>query len=225
MSEIAVLKQINDVAFKQKVLIKFLNSEAIILLKDKFDRHLPLKAIRLEQHTLYCKGAVKLNLDFSYSETYTAHFKVDNEKYLIETTPKVENGQVVLDIKRVYHLQLRKTVRYKVPHNTEIKLLIGSHNEQSCLVHSAVTDLNSLGCSVVLNSTTTTFQAGDLIDAVLINGTESSVQLQGIIRNVRQHGPEQSAVGVEFHHMLYCAEDKLISMISELHSKTHLKSS
>lgn len=225
MSEITVLKQINDVAFKQKVLMKLINSEAIVLLKDKFDRHLPLKVTRLEQDKLHCKGAVKLDLDFSYSETYTAHFSVENEKYLIEANPKMEDGQVVLNLKRVFHLQQRKTVRYKVPHASDIKLLISSHNEQGCLVNCGVTDLNSLGCSVVLNSPKSAFQSGDLIDATLINGDEGSLQLQGVVRNVRQHGPEQFAIGVEFHHMLYCGEDKLTSMISELHSKTHLKSS
>lgn len=225
MSEITVLKQITDVAFKQKVLMKLLNSEAVVLLKDKFDRHLPLKVTRAEQNKFYCKGAVKLDLDFSHSETYTAHFKVDNEKYLIEAIPKMEAGQVVLNLKRVFHLQQRQTVRYKVPPSTEIKLLIGSHNEQGCLINCAVTDLNSLGCSLIVNSAKTAFQAGDLIDATLINGDEGSLQLQGIVRNVRQHGPEQFAVGVEFHHMLYSSEDKLTSMISELHSKTHLKSS
>lgn len=225
MSDITVLKQINDVAFKQKVFMKLLNSEALILLKDKFDRHLPLKVTHAEQEKFYCKGAVKLDLDFSYSETYTAQFTVDNEKYLMEAIPKMEDGQVVLTLKRVFHLQLRKTVRYKVPHNSQIKLLIGSHNEQSCLVNCDVTDLNSLGCSLVLNSAQTTFKAGDLIDATLINGNEGSLQLQAVIRNVRKHGPEQFAVGVEFHHMLYCGEDKLTSMISELHQKIHLKSS
>lgn len=225
MSEITVLKQITDVAFKQKVLMKLLNSEALVLLKDKFDRHLPLKVTRHEQDKFFCKGAVKLDLDFSYSETYTAHFTVENEKYLIEAFPKMEDGQVVLNLKRVYHLQLRKTVRYKVPQDSEIKLLISAHNELGCLVNCAVTDLNSMGCSVVQNAAHTVFKAGDLIDATLINGGEGSLQLQGVIRNVRQHGPEQFAVGIEFHHMLYSGEDKLTSMISELHQKSHLKSS
>lgn len=225
MSEITVLKQVTDAAFKKKVLMKLLNTEAIVLLKDKFDRHLPLKVTRFEQEKLFCTGAVKLDLDFSYSETYTAHFNLDGEKYLMEALPKMEDGQVVLNLKRVFHLQLRKTVRYKVPHDTQIKLLVGAHNEHSCLVDCAVTDLNSLGCSVIVNSAQTAFKAGDLIDATLINGGEGSVQLQGIVRNVRPNGPEQFAVGVEFHHMLYCGEDKLTSMIAELHQKTHLKSS
>lgn len=225
MSEITVLKQITDVAFKQKVLMKLLNSEAIVLLKDKFDRHLPLKVTRAEQEKFYCKGAVKLDIDFSYSETYTAHFTVDNEKYLIEAHPKMEDGQVVLNLKRVFHLQQRKTVRYKVPPHADIKLLVSSRNEQGCLVNCAITDLNSLGCSMVLNSPNSAFQPGDLIDATLINGNEGSLQLQAVVRNVRQHGPEQFALGVEFHHMLYSGEDKLTSMITELHQKTHLKSS
>lgn len=225
MSEITVLKQITDVAFKQKVLMKLLNSEAIVLLKDKFDRHLPLKVTRAEQEKFYCKGAVKLDIDFSYSETYTAHFTVDNEKYLIEAHPKMEDGQVVLNLKRVFHLQQRKTVRYKVPPHADIKLLVSSRNEQGCLVNCAITDLNSLGCSMVLNSPNSAFQSGDLIDATLINGNEGSLQLQAVVRNVRQHGPEQFALGVEFHHMLYSGEDKLTSMITELHQKTHLKSS
>lgn len=225
MSEITVLKQISDVSFKQKVLMKLLNSEAIVLLKDKFDRHLPLKVVRQEQDKFFCKGAVKMDLDFSYSETYTAHFSVENEKYLIEAFPKMEDGQIVLNLKRIFHLQQRKTVRYKVPSHSDIKLLISSQNEQGCLVTCAVTDLNSLGCSVILNSPQSTFQSGDLVDATLINGDEGSLQLQGIIRNVREHGPEQLAVGVEFHHLLYSSEDKLSSLISELHQKTHLKSS
>lgn len=225
MSEITVLKQVTDSSFKQKVLMKLLNSEAIVLLKDKFDRHLPLKVTRHEQDKFYCMGAVKVDLDFSYSETYTAHFSVENEKYLIEAFPKMEDGLIVLTLKRIFHLQQRKTVRYKVPPHSDIKLLISARNEEGCLVTCAITDLNSLGCSVILNTPQSVFKSGDLIDATLINGGEGSLQLQGIIRNVRQHGPEQFAVGVEFHHMLYCGEDKLTSMITELHQKSHLKSS
>lgn len=226
MAEITVLKQINDAAFKQKVLLKLINTNAIVMLKDKYDRTLPLKIESLKEQTkFYCKGAVKLDFDFSYSETYTAHFMVDTEKYMFETTPQIENGHVVLYLKRIFHLQNRQTVRYKVPPQAQIKLLINALNENSCLLDCQVADLNSHGCSVILNSPQTVLQAKDLIDATLINGDEGSLQLQGIIRNVRPHGPEQFAVGVEFHHMLYASEDKLTSMISDLHQKTHLKSS
>ncbi|AZZ37918.1 hypothetical protein CIK05_14280 [Bdellovibrio sp. qaytius] len=223
MSEITVLKPVTDAAFKQKVLMKLLNTDAIVLLKDKFDRHLPLKVVRAEQDKFYCKGAVKMDLDFSPSGHYTAHFKVDNEKFLIEANPSMENGQVVLSLKRIFHLQQRKTVRYKVPPRTDIKLIINSHNEESCVIKTSVTDLNSLGCSVIVNKTS--LRAGDLIDATLINDGNEPLQLQGIIRNIRPHGPEQFAMGVEFHHLLYCGEDKLTSMIAELHSTAHLKSS
>lgn len=223
MSEITVLKQITDAAFKQKVLMKLLNSDSIVLLKDKFDRHLPLKVVRAEQDKFYCKGAVKMDMDFSHSGHYTVHFKVENEKFLIEATPSLEAGQVVLNLKRIFHLQQRKTVRYKVPATSHISLTIGSYNEEACLITCAVTDLNTLGCSVITPKTL--LQAGDLIDATLVNNAEGAIQLQGIVRNVRPQGPEQYAVGIEFHHMLYHGEDKLTSMISELHSAAHLKSS
>lgn len=226
MAEITVLKQITDFAFKQKVLMKLMNSDAVLLLKDKYDRTLPLKVLRLEeQNKFYCKGAVKLNLDFSYSENYTAHFMVDTEKYMFETTPQLEDGHVVLNLRRVFHLQNRQTVRYKVPADTYLKLVIGSLNEEVCLLDCSVSDLNSHGCSVIVNAPKTALQPKDLIDATLINGAEGSLQLQGVIRNVRPHGPEQFAVGIEFHHMLYSSEDKLVSMINELHQRTHLKSS
>lgn len=226
MAEITVLKQINDFAFKQKVLMRLMNANAILLLKDKYGRTLPLKVDRLEEQTkFYCTGAVKLDLDFSYSENYTAHFMIDTEKYMFETTPHIENGHVVLSIVRIFHLQNRQTVRYKVPHDAQLKLVIGALNEVSCLLDCSVADLNSHGCSVIVNAPKTQLQAQDLIDATLINGSEGSIHLQGIIRNVRPHGPEQFAVGIEFHHMLYCGEDKLTSMISELHQRTHLKSS
>ena len=223
MSEITVLKQINDVAFKQKVLMKLLNSDAIVLLKDKFDRHLPLKVVRFEQDKFFCKGAVKINLDFSHSGHYTVHFKVDNEKFLVEAAPQLEDNQVVLYLKRIFHLQQRKTVRYKVPPTNDISLTIGSYNEEACLISCAVTDLNTLGCSVI--ATKTPLQTGDLIDATLVNDNDGSFQLQGIVRNVRPHGPEQFAIGIEFHHMLYQSEDKLSSLIAELHKTAHLKSS
>lgn len=226
MSEITVLKQINDATYKQKVLNQFLNSDAIVLLKDQFDRNLPLKVTRFESakdgDKFYCKGAVKMEFDFSFSDHYTVHFKVDNEKYLIEAFPHMEDMQVVLHLKRVFHLQQRKTVRYKVPQNTEIKLLIGSANEESCLITCAVTDLNSLGCSVI--TAKSQLKVGDIIDATLVNDGNESFQVQGIIRNVRPHGPEKFAIGLEFHHMYYCGEDRLTSMISELHKKSHLKS-
>lgn len=226
MAEITVLKQITDFAFKQKVLMKLMNTDAVLLLKDKYGRTLPLRILRFEDQTkFYCKSAVKLDLDFSYSENYTAHFMLDNERYMFEAVPQIKNGQIVLEMKRVFHLQNRQTVRYKVPAHANIKLVIGSLNEESCLLDCEVADLNSHGCSVIVNSPKTVLKSKDLIDATIINGQDGSLQLQGVIRNVRHHGPEQFAVGIEFHHMLYAGEDKLTSMIAELHQKTHLKSS
>lgn len=226
MAEITVLKQITDFGFKQKVLMKLVNTDAVLLLKDKFGRTLPLRISRFEdQAKFYCKGAVKMDIDFTYSESYTAHFMVDNEKYMFETSPQTENGHIVLELKRIFHLQNRQTVRYKVPTDAQLKLVISSLNEESCLLDCAVADLNSHGCSVIVNAPQTALKAKDLLDATLINGQEGFVQLQGVIRNVRSHGPEQFAVGIEFHHMVHTAEDKLTSMISELHQRTHLKSS
>lgn len=226
MAEITVLKQITDVAFKQKVLMKLINTNTILVLKDKYARTLPLKIVGSEeQDKFYCKGAVKLDLDFSYSETYTVHFMLDNEKYMFETNPHLKDGQIVLDVKRIFYLQNRQTVRYKVPDDVQLKLIISSLNEKMCLLDCAVVDINSHGCSILMNSSKIIPQSKDLIDAALVNGLEGSLQLQGVIRNVRPQGAEKFIVGVEFHHMLYFGEDKLTSMISELHQKAHLKSS
>ena len=224
MSEITVLKQVEEGTFKQRVLTKLLNSESVLLLKDKFDRHLPLKVIRQDGDKFICKGAVKMQFDFSHSGHYTAHFKLESEKYLLEAIPHMEGSQVVLTLKRVFHLQARKTVRYKVPQDTHINLTINSYNEEACLITCGVTDLNSLGCSII-SETQPHLRVNDLIDCTLVNMGHEAFNLQGIVRNVRPHGPEQFAVGIEFHHMLYCAEDKLISMIAELHKTSHLKAS
>lgn len=226
MTEITVLKQITDASVKQKALMKLMNSDTILLLKDKYHRTLPLKIKSFEEPGLFfCRGAVKLNFDFSHSETFTAHFQLDTEKYMFETKPVVKDGQIVLDLKRLFHLQSRQMARYKVPDNVHLKFLISALNEESCLLDCAVSDLNSHGCSLVVSSPKIALRQKDLIDATLINGDEGSIQLQGIIRNVRPHGTDQFAVGIEFHHMLYSGEDKLTSMITELHQKAHLKSS
>lgn len=223
-SEITLLKQVTDPAFKQKIFLQLVNTHGIILLKDKFDRNLPLKVFSTEETTkLFCKGAVQMDLDFSYSETYTAHFMIDSEKYMFEAFPSFEDGHIAVSIKRIYHLQRRQTMRYKVPGDVSIKLTIGSRNEEPCLLDCTVSDLNTLGCSVFLSESA--LAVNDLIDATLIVNGETSLQLQGVIKNVRNHDNGQQIAGVEFHHLLYSGEEKLSSMISELHNKTHLKSS
>ena len=225
MAEITLLKQITDSSIKQKAIMKLMNSDTILILKDKYHRTLPLRIKRFESGMFYCKGAVKSVFDFSYSESFTAHFTLDTEKYMFETAPQLQDGHIVLDFRRLFQLQNRQMVRYKVPENSNIKLVISSLNEEPCLLDSWVSDLNSHGCSLVVNSPKIALRANDLVDATLINGQEGSIQLQGIIRNVRPYGTDQVAVGIEFHHMMYSGEEKLTSMISELHQKAHLKSS
>lgn len=225
MAQITVLKQIIDSPLKQKVIMKLMNSVPILTLKDKYHRSLPLRVEHFKDDLFYCKGAVKVAFDFSYSESFLAHFTIGTEQYMFETAPQLLDGYIVLNLSRIFHLQSRQTVRYKVPENSNIKLIISSVNEEPCLIDSWVSDLNSYGCSFIVNSPNVALLAKDLIDATLINGEEGLIQIQGVIRNVRPIGESQVAVGVEFHHMLYSGEEKLASMMSELHQKAHLKSS
>lgn len=226
MSEITVLKQITDSSTKHKTLMKLINADEVLLLKDKFHRTMPLRVKKFENsELLYCKGAIKSEFDFSHSETYTAHFQIESEKYMFEATPSMHEGYIVLNLKRLYYLQNRKMVRYKVPTDVTLKLVINSINEESCLLDCSVTDLNSMGCSLVVKSANVTLDPKDIVDATLIQSGEDSIQIQGVVRNVRPMQNEQIALGLEFHHMIYSAEDRLTSMISDLHHKSHLKSS
>lgn len=225
MAEITILKQVTDSVFKQKALMKLLNSDTVLLLKDKFQRTLPLRIKRFEEPHFFCKAAVPLNIDFSYSESFTAHFTLDTEKFMFETEPKIENGFVVLSLKRIFHLQSRQMARYKVPEDAGLKLVINSLNEEPCLLDCIMTDINSHGCSLIITSPKIALRAKDLVDATIINGNEGSMRVQGVIRNVRPHGADLFAAGVEFHHLMYSAENQLTTMIQELHQKSHLKSS
>jgi hypothetical protein len=226
-SEITLLKQITDPSFKQKVLLKLTNvSGCVISLRDKFGRSLPLKIMKMDpMGKFYCKAAVELDLDFSYSETYTGHFSIDNEKYMFEAFPTIENHHVVVVMKRMYHMQNRQTMRYKVPDHVDMKLIIGSRNQEACILDCTVNDLNSLGCSITLPKPEQLPERNDIIDATLIVNHSESLQLQAIIKNVREVNNGHISLGLEFHHLLYAGEERLNSIIAELHGKTHLKSS
>lgn len=223
MAEITILKQVTDTGFKQRILTKLLETHGIVILKDKFGRKLPLKAVSIHDTKITCAAAVKMDLDFSYSENYTAHIALDHEKFMFEVAPTTKNGLVVLTIYRIFHLQRRQTMRYRVPQDASMKLVINSINSTPCTLECPVTDINSLGCSINL-STTMQLNTNDLIDATISTYGEEPVQLQGVIRNVRPQG-NGNVAGIEFHHLMYAGEERLTAMVAALHSKVHLKAS
>ncbi|MFS4457991.1 PilZ domain-containing protein [Bdellovibrio sp. HCB2-146] len=215
--ELTLFKCINSVSERQRLFTTLLSSQGNLYLKDKFDRSLPLKAKSVDSRFyLTCISPAESEFTFGENETFTAVFWIDQEKYLFETRPHFVDGNLVLPVMTLFHLQKRRTFRYQVPHDFGSRFNISHLNKNTINVTCRMIDLSTQGCAVEVDQSAANLHLEDIMEAEICLGGRDPIIVQGVIKNIRAKDFQNLILGIEFHHMVHSSEEQIMLAISDL---------
>lgn len=224
MDALVIFKAISDSSEQQLLLQRFLSTEAVIHLKDKYDRVLNLKAISINSNLhLKCHLPTDLPMNFYEKSVFSATFYIGYEKYLFETQPATSDNAVILPVMGLFHLQRRRNYRYTMPQNYSAQLAIQSLNQQPCSYTARVLDISTEGCAVEISHEAANLHLNDQVHAEIKLGSHKPVVIHGEIKNIRPQGVSHLILGVEFNHALRPSEFQIIEAITSLQRDVHFK--
>ncbi len=213
---LVVFKAVAQDAEKQMLFQKLLAGDQPILLRDKFDRVIELKPLSINSnYQMKCR----LPEDGLYVEenvVYSASFVVGNEKYLFETSTRVNDSFISLSILNLFHLQKRRNFRYVLPEGYPAQLTVTFLNQEQCEVPCRMLDLSTEGCAVVIEHEVTSLQLNDLIHAEIKLGARHPILVQGFIKNLRPTYGTDLVLGIEFNHLASSSEGSIVHAITDL---------
>lgn len=215
---LTVFKTINNESDKQVILQKLLSSQESLILRDKQDHTMTLKALSLNSNMQLKCRVVDQSETFPIVEgvVLTATFIVSGEKYIFKTKPSEKDGYITLNILYLFHLQKRSNFRYSLPRDYPAKLIIKGLNHAPSSYSCRMLDLSTEGCAVEISLAETNLNLSDVVDGEIFLGDRAPISIQGFIKNIREKDELHLIVGISFNHTAHNTEDKILNTISEL---------
>lgn len=209
---------------KQNILQKLLATQEAVSLRNKSDQIFTLKPLSLNLDAgvkLKCHSQENANL--SPGAVFIASFILGNEKYMFETQPVGLDGQLILSIDMLFHLQKRRNYRYALPDKYTAKFVIGSRNRMTYLLPCKLLDVSPEGCAAEISLADANLKLEDVIEAKIYLGDNEPIPVQGVIKNIREKDHLYMVLGVQFNHIGNASEGRIITAITELQREVYFR--
>lgn len=225
---LVIFKVIHDETQKQMLLQKVLSANETLFLRDKLDNNFPLKPIGVNSNSqLKCQFMDEFitasNLKIQTGDTFTASFALNDEKYIFEARPVVQNNYITLTILNLFHLQRRRNFRYVLPTDYSAKFILNSLNEAACSLNGLLLDLSTEGCAVKIPQEETSLSLEDIVSAKIFLGDRNPISIQGTIKNIRVKDETSFVLGIEFNHVASTSEEKIVNCLTDLQREIYLR--
>lgn len=224
MSPLIIFKAVNSAQDKKNLFNKITEDQGEIVIKDKQDRSIPLKAVSMnDQGQIQCDIPEGMTLNYGFQDVLTATFSLGAEKYLFETSMGPYKDGVNLTVFNLFHLQRRKNFRYVLPQNYIGTFKVKSLNHKAVSIECKLVDLSTEGCAVVWSMDMNSMQMDDLVEAEVCLGNRSPIPVHGFVKNMRMKTDMEFVLGVEFDHLAKASEGKIISTLTDLQREIYLR--
>lgn len=214
---LVIFKAVSDETQKQMLLQKFLSSNEPIYLRDSSDNSIALKPVSFSSSwQLKCQPLENTDLITPAGTIFIANFALNDDKYIFETRPVVENNHVTLPVLNLFYLQRRRNFRYVLPEDYSAEFVVSSLNQVACSQACRLLDLSTEGCAVRIPQAQANFNREDIISAEIILGHQNPISVQGTIKNIRIKDETYFVLGIEFDHVANSSEEKIIRCLTDL---------
>lgn len=133
---------------------------------------------------------------------------------------KNPNGTYRLEIApQVFKLQRRQHFRLRIPMSYDAYFALTSLNGESSLLKARIEDLSEGGCRLYLPHGRPELKSDDLIKGHFQMGNRASIPVTGVVRHIKYNSrpTESQLIGVQFQEMTPALENRLFSLVMELH--------
>ncbi|MGE5084858.1 MAG: PilZ domain-containing protein [Bacillota bacterium] len=224
MTPLIIFKAISSTQDRKYLFDMITNSQGEIVIKDKQDCSIPLKAVSMnDQGQLQCDIPEGLKLNYGFQDVLTATFSIGEEKYLFETSMTPYKDGVILTVFHLFHLQRRKNFRYVLPQNYVGTFRVKSVNHKAINFECKLVDLSTEGCAVIWSMDMNSMQMGDVVDAEICLGNRTPIPVSGFVKNMRMKTDMEFVLGVEFDHLANSSEGKITSTLADLQREVYLR--
>lgn len=151
-------------------------------------------------------------------EEATGQLKVGDEVYFFNATVLIEGAKVVLRLHGdVFRLARRRSRRWPVPADLEIRYTIRRADDRLLFLTFAVSDLSLHGARLLLPKKSAALKAGSRLDGVLRVGSRAPLAIQAEVRHARAGRAGEMILGVQWAEIGDLA--RLAKLILELQSR------
>ena len=224
MSPLIIFKAVNSAQDKKHLFDKITESQGEIVVKDKQEHSIPLKAVSMnDQGQIQCDIPEGVTLKYGFQDVLTATFSLGGEKYLFEASMGPYKDGVNLTVFNLFHLQRRKNFRYVLPQNYIGTFKVKSLNHKAVSIECKLVDLSTEGCAAVWSMDMNSMQMDDVVDAEICLGNRPPIPVGGYVKNMRMKTDMEFVLGVEFDHLPKSSEGKIIATLTDLQRELYLR--
>lgn len=151
-------------------------------------------------------------------EEATGHLKVGDEVYFFTATVLIEGAKLVLRLHgEVFRLARRRSRRWSVPQDLEIRYTIRRADDRLLFLTFAVSDLSLHGARLLLPKKNPSLRPGSRLDGVLRVGARAPIAILAEVRHARSGRSGEMILGVQWTEVGDLG--RLAKLILELQSR------
>ncbi|HEY1080073.1 MAG TPA: PilZ domain-containing protein [Bdellovibrio sp.] len=226
-SEQAIFKKV-AISEKKMLFRELASDKAQIAVKGALsDDIFHLIVVQVEKdETLLCHHTEE-SQKLTVAQPVVINFPFKSDRYFLQSEVYFESGWVVLKIDTdLFQLQRRANARLDIPEKYPASFIISQHDGANYFVESRLKDISAGGFKMEYFGDQPAVQVGDLLKGTLRIGIRRPLEFSVEVRFVQKteaEGVIRQVCGVQFKNVTHLMENRLLSLMMDLHRELFLK--